>query len=232
MSEGQLNLLIGGGQLLLGLLVFVGIDFNWVRRKFGWATSSSTGVPSMSWRDKLVVVLLVGGLSFSAIGFYRTLDEAPEGITPETAKLVVLEWLTDPGLNISLQQKDLPEALWAIEIRVNNRRITLQQLQKRPDQLWLGADFVTTPKVRAILAQTSPDVVDLIRSLHWHLSELDIEYNLGPPFRSVLVQTNLPITNDLSKVELVKGIRRVDYGLAGVMQVATQLELTQTTQVK
>jgi len=65
MSNEQVNILIGAGQLLLAVLLFFGVDATFLRK-----------IMPINAHPVIIGTLLIGGLVFSGYGFYRTLHKS------------------------------------------------------------------------------------------------------------------------------------------------------------
>lgn len=112
MSSTQLNLLIAAGQLLFALLVFLRIDVTIFHRKPKRGIKDVTTPGRGFTRDKLVLILIVGGFAFSGYAFYRTLKHPEANVTGSAAlgRKQIAEALAahlQDGLNI-LRQYDKP----------------------------------------------------------------------------------------------------------------------------
>lgn len=77
MTSENLNLLIGAGQLLFALLLFLGIDRKFVVER----------IPNIRIRSAWLLVLIFGGLAFSGYGFYIA-NKRPKEITKVVEKPV------------------------------------------------------------------------------------------------------------------------------------------------
>ena len=74
MSLPQITVLIGVGQLVFAALLFLRVDVRTFRRKTTSANISRTPKRKTT-RDKIIAVLIAGGLAFSGYAFYRTLGQ-------------------------------------------------------------------------------------------------------------------------------------------------------------
>ncbi len=66
MSTDQWSLVIGGGQLLVALLIWAGLDMKAIRKL--WPDVKEMNLS----RSKLILVLILGGLVFSGYGFFQS----------------------------------------------------------------------------------------------------------------------------------------------------------------
>src|SRR5260370_33072612 len=63
MSNEELGLIIGGGQLLFAFLLWLGWDMKGIRERFPKLPQGR--------RPKLLLILIVGGFLFTGYGFYQ-----------------------------------------------------------------------------------------------------------------------------------------------------------------
>jgi hypothetical protein len=101
MSSERINLLIGAGQLLFALLLWLGLDVAGLKK-----------LSPMIHTSTLVGIFLIGGLAFSAYGFYRTFK--PPDITPENIEPKIRQWLDSFGLGTRRMSE--PKCFFAFEV--------------------------------------------------------------------------------------------------------------------
>jgi hypothetical protein len=122
MSNEQINILIGTGQFLLALLIFFGLDAKWIKRLIG----------QMDRKSKWPILLILGGLTFSGYGYYRTMQPVyPATLTPSDIETRVKTWLEASRASVK-KIEDNPKSHFILEATLENgHRVTIFQPVQR-----------------------------------------------------------------------------------------------------
>src|SRR6266404_9243508 len=120
MSNEQIILGISAAQLLFAALIFFRIDHRIFRRFMKQpqtAPELPLGLPIKSnRRAKIVLILIFGGLAFSAYGFYRTLQpQKVEEISAANIQADVKQWCDNFGLSVSVKTPTPPNMLFCLQ---------------------------------------------------------------------------------------------------------------------
>ena len=162
MSGEQINIAIGSAQLLFALLVFFRIDhriFLGMKPEKA-APEHPLDLPIKSnRRAKLVLILLFGGLAFSAYGFYRTLQEppnSPDAVSPAKIERLVEQWCKNFGLSVSVKTAGMPDTLFCYQVQGINAVPILVFRPKNQDRyLVLQSIGIFSPEHEALFSKLS-----------------------------------------------------------------------------
>jgi hypothetical protein len=207
-------LFIGGCQLLVGLLVWAGID----RKMLGNA------VPEISPRNKLLGLLLVGGLGFSGVGFYRTVSKPTN---PENVESRVRSWLDAFRFNVHDDPSD--DAYFRLIVNMENgNKITIGRFKGYDQFILLRAALVPDAQASAVLTKLPYDQAqELAEDIVTEMARAKMAFtNTAPPFSHMLLERRIPISDALTENVLLNQIDAMDYAMVLVRNTITRWRRT------
>jgi hypothetical protein len=166
------------------------------------------GKAEMSPRNKLVGLLLIGGLAFCGAGFYRTI---PKATNPNTVESRVRSWLGSFRLNV--QDAPSEDAYFRIIVsKENGNKITVARLKERDRYIVLQGTIAPSEQDRAVLGKLSHDEAEQLRDeLVAEMARARISHTgILLPFGNVTLEKRIPITDELTEDVLIGQIDDLD----------------------
>jgi len=208
MSSDRVNILIGIGQLVFALLVFLGMDAAWFRRM----------IPID--RDRLILIFLMGGFAFSGYGLYRTFTT--QAVRPENVEPLVRAWMDAFSFGV----KKLPDSqsYFAYEVVLqNNVPLGIARTKDHPHYLTLFAKVSISDEHKAVLQKYSAiEWEKFALKLRLEAAKNRIATNFETPL-TFPIQKRLPITPGLTEADLLDAIAEINYAAIVVRDTITLL---------
>jgi len=209
MSKNQIDIAIGFGLFVLALLDFFGVDAALLRGK----------IHEMKIRSILLVILIIGGLSFSGYGFYRTLNPlqiiTPPSVTTENIESKVREWLD--AFNLGSQKVPDEKAYFNFEAYVSGSGlapISIARMKDRPRYLTLASHISLSDSDQAFFNKFSEtQKTEFLLELRLALVTAKVVAILdrSSGVLSTTVIRRLPITSDLSEATFIQQIEETSF---------------------
>jgi hypothetical protein len=200
MPNERIGLFIGGGQLLIALLLWFGID----------STAARKAIPKLNAKSKIVLILLIGGLAFSGYAFYQITFAHP---TPDNVEGYVIEWTSDLHLlNHKLKPSDAAyPTYWGYEIGIEpEHMVTVWRNKEKPNYLFFSKS-VTFPPVLQKMFEMTPKTVMNLFGLEYvaELSKARTHVKTDSPLTRFDIERLLPITKDLNEVTFLNTLNEM-----------------------
>jgi len=212
MSSERINILIGAGQLLLGFLLWLGLDVAGLKK-----------ISPMIHTSTLIGFLLIGGLAFSTYGFYRTFK--PQDVTPENIEPKIRQWLDSFGLGT--RKISEPTCFFAFEVTaVTGIPIAVLRTKSHSHYITLASKIGIGPEHKAAFKKLSEsEKNEFIRRIRLEAAKAKIAYSPDANFETLTIEKRLPITNAFSEADLLDGISEINFSAIVVIDtIAAQLE--------
>ncbi len=213
MSNERINLLIGAGQLLLGFLLWLGLDVAGLKKNSPMIHTST-----------LIVFLLIGGLAFSAFGFYRTFK--PPSITPKNIEPHIRQWLDAFGLGTRRLHE--PNLFFAYEVTLQTGiPIAIIRTRQHSHYVTLVSKIGFGPEHKATFDKLPElEKKQFIRRLRLEAAKAKTAYSFDASFETLIIEKRLPITDNFSEADLLDGLGEINFSAIIVLDtVASELEV-------
>lgn len=203
MSNKQLTLLTlltGGGQLLLALFYFLGIDIKFIQKL----------VAPMSFHDGLMSILIIGGLIFVCIGLYRT--RGPQNIiNPTNIEENIRKWAAYFGYGCSPISD--PEVDFALDISLPTGKHILAIRSKKLDKYIViqGAVGISPNHLAALARMEVSEQNRVMNELIIEMARFKIGFvGGGEPIKTITLSKQLPITNMLTEHIFIEAVNEIE----------------------
>jgi hypothetical protein len=226
-STEQISVLIGGIQLLVAFILWLGPRSSLARRKAAAnQTNPGTG------RSKTVGLLLLGGFAFASVGFYRTL---PSSTNPGNVEQRLKQWVSTFHLTAVTEPAN-PAVYFSLLVTAGSGNQVLLSRPKEPGldrYVNFQATMAISPEHRAILVGMTKDQATRV------IQELQVEmarYKIGFAFRlsandpasldTIVLSKNVPVTESFTEGTFLEHLSEMDNAVT-LLRAAISLSLRQ-----
>ena len=210
MSSERINILIGAGQLLLALLLWFGLNVAGLK-KISPVIHTST----------IIGTLLIGGLAFSAYGFYRTFK--PPVITPENIEPKIRQWLD--SFSLATRKLSHPASYFYFEVKGETGiPIAIIRTKEHSRYITLICNVEIGPEHKPLFDKlSSSEKEQFLRRLRLEAAKAKITYSLDRDAGKVIIEKRLPITENFTDADLIDGISDVNFSALIVIDTIVTL---------
>lgn len=194
--------LIAGGQLILALVVFQGLGIKTLRKAMPTRT-----------RDKLQLLLMVGGVAFAVTGYHRTLTPPSPG--PTQLGSTIIGWLDSVKLKHEMLAPSSKTLFRTQVIYPSSHVATIMVTKDEATFIRIVADFGFSGEIDPEFKILSNDQRALLLSnlrivlLSTRVSYRNVEY----PLNNVVIERIVPITPDLTAFRFTEEVLEINKAL-------------------
>lgn len=204
----DINATIGLGQLVLGVLVYLGVDIKMIKAIAGQVT----------WRERIVLFLLSGGLMFSTYAVVSTRhDQPPIAVTTgkqealaglnRTPEETVRAWLDKGGYSLkSLPPK--PHHIFALAVTAKpGEAFDLFQQKDRSDVLTIETVSIPlTQTLEKLRSLSQKQKMQFFHDLKVELLRFDIESRIDLLTGSIYLHEDIPFDSSTRRAEFMRAV--------------------------